>query len=258
MLKEEDICYICHGPHNKKEELVMPCDQCNAYVHMKCIQEQLEKKDYNCGNCRKKFETTTKKQFDRTRCLNGCGYGMIIVIMAIINCIGLPLLYLGSSITDFGWIQFAALLLLVPPVVYTTTHHSQCCCAWYWTVPCWRWYTVCVTESSCICTGYGMQDFTKKMNVIQLVVTVAIEIVIVVSGHLIGNPILIWLYDIDEWFTWRTGLAGLVVWYIVLTTLLIIYFGCYCLALCFIDHYSEQTVVIKGLEKNKYGSVVNV
>jgi hypothetical protein len=254
-MEEKDLCYICL---DHKGTLVAPCTQCNALVHKKCIQEQLDRKNYTCGACQKRFETENKRKVNYHDCRGGFGYIVLMIILTITNWIGMPLLYFGTTVTDFDSMALASFLLLLPVIITISTSQFPCCGQWYWTDPCWRWYTVCCANNGCCCVNHHYNGWNKKKYVIQSIMAVVLEIVLVVVSHLIGNPILIWLYDIDEWFTWRTSLAGLVACYIVVGILMILYFGLCCPLCCLLDHYSEDRVVIKNLKKTKKKKVIDV
>lgn len=253
--QEKDTCYVCLS---SKGTLVIPCIRCNGLVHKKCIQEQLDRGNYICGACKQRFDTENKKIVNYHQCMGSCGQGFLMFILMIINWFGMPLLYFGSSLVDFDSLALASLLLLLPVMVTISTSQFPCCWKWYWDDPCWRWHDIWFNKRDCCCIGYGEQGWSKKKYTIQSVFLIVFEIVLVVVSHLIGNPILDWLYDIDESFTWRTSLAGLIICYIVFGILMIIYFCCYCPCKCVLARYSEDKVVIKNLDKRKNNQTLNV
>src|SRR3990172_13214280 len=94
------LCYICLD-QKKTKDLIKPCDTCNIVAHVDCIQAQLDKKNFKCGVCRTKFNTTKKTKINYHDCCRGCGSIMLNIFFEIINWIGLPILYFGKTLVDF-------------------------------------------------------------------------------------------------------------------------------------------------------------
>lgn len=251
--EKDDRCYICLDEDSDKD-LIQPCQHCNTFVHITCIQEQLDRKNYKCGSCRKNFETKTKRKINHKKCMKGCGGVLLHIFLELMNWIGLTLFFFGATVADFDAIAIMGWFLLIPLQICTTVMYVGCW-GWYWTEPCWKWYTVCRNDSSynCfpMCSNHDRRDYDKTRSLKQKAVTLVAEILIVVFCHLVGHPLLIWAKDIDEWFTWRTSFTGLVLFYVVVASLAALYFGIYVPILYSIDRYSDQTVVLKHLDKKK-------
>ena len=74
---------------------------------------------------------------------------------------------------------------------------------------------------------------------------------LVLSSHIIGSPLLKSVIHVDEFFTWRTSLTGLIFYAIIVATPFVFYFviykiiGYYILYgiyKCFRDYYSYDTI----------------
>lgn len=79
---------------------------------------------------------------------------------------------------------------------------------------------------------------------------------LIVIAHLIGNPIIKSVYGMNVPFTWRTSLAGLVVYYIIIgvfLVILIIGLIFRCIYIITIESFSTQKeflgVVVEPSEK---------
>ncbi len=74
----------------------------------------------------------------------------------------------------------------------------------------------------------------------------SIVILIVSLAHIIGYPIIKFIFNRDDFFTWRTSLAGLVVYYIILGIILLIIIiakSAPAIYNCTIEKFSEPQVI---------------
>lgn len=237
-MEEKDVCYIClHGEDDKENgEFVIACGQCRKSVHMECIQKQVDHELMECGNCKKKIgvnleyeEFDTEEFIDDTK--NVCKYTGYILwyIFYTGHVIAVSILLLGKSVIDPKFSNFGTIFMTLVPFAALLQYPPYCM---YYPKKC-----VVVCEGVCEWCDYRCYDAdedeetdTSCMNTwkshVFIVCLMILELIIVGTSHAIGSPIIKWLYKKDEMFTWRTGLAGIICYYmagaIVLITWLIL------------------------------------
>ena len=59
----------------------------------------------------------------------------------------------------------------------------------------------------------------------------------VIFAHIIGYPIIKYIYNKDDFFTWRTSLAGFIVYYIIIASILV-----FSIIFCCIYHICHYTI----------------
>ena len=103
-----EVCYICREEIVDDDDVIKPC-KCSMRTHKKCVNEQLEKGDIKCGQCREDYEVDVVKTVNYQFISN-----FVLVILAILPPIELCILIsfnetLKSSIIVYG--TFIALLI---------------------------------------------------------------------------------------------------------------------------------------------------
>ena len=56
----------------------------------------------------------------------------------------------------------------------------------------------------------GDENYRRNKNIVTMLILALFQMWIILISHCIGYPIVLWLFDVDEFFTWRTSMAGLV------------------------------------------------
>lgn len=211
-----DICYICLSD---KPPLVVACDECDAPVHQKCINEQVRQGNNECGKCREELDYNKVDSINYNECGKDTLMGIVTIFYWIITLVGLPLLGLGKSVADFEdggigtifmTIGFSALFLQCPP-----------CCGY--TIAFNKWI-----HWDCQCIQNRYYEGRYK-NVVTMLILALFQILVILISHCIGYPIILWVFDINEFFTWRTSMAGYVCILILIIgviTILIFVFWC--------------------------------
>jgi hypothetical protein len=207
-------CYICQQ-EDLITNLVRPCtnEECKATAHRKCLSEQVDAEgtqEHLCGSCRTPLAYRSKSIKKRECCcfFIKIGYLAIMMIMGFMtiflmslgtdanmdmkNCTflclhgnldcceyNLGMLFVGSLLISFLFFQ-----LFVPG-------YSRRCGMSYDIFHCG-----CIDRSK-----------IKYKKYITIFIMFLFTNVIIIINHLLGALILLH-YDINEFFTYRTGLMG--------------------------------------------------
>ena len=223
----EEVCYICLSNNG---DLITPCQQCKKPVHKDCIEEQINH-DSRCGNCRNNLPVIQKREIQWSKCCIDFGKVLYLIWFHIFTLIGLQLLALGKTIINWEEGAIATIFIVFPFAGFF--QYPPCC---YYDMFFWRRDETDRTN-----------NYKSRRSYITILGVMIFEIIIIVIAHGIGHPIILFLFGIDEFFTWRTSLAGLISIYILVATGLIILcigaVGC-CIKDCIKDSYSSTTTVL--------------
>ena len=196
-----DRCYICLS---SKEPLVYPCKQCHAPVHEDCIQKQIDY-DTKCGTCKKNLPLKEQKTLNTQGCYRDIGLLFLSIFFFAYQIVGINLLIVGSGIgnNDFNIESIFSMMLYMPMMFLL-----QC--------PPWFHYNLFFWEED-----YYNENLKK--SVLTIIGIIILEPIVIMFGHGVGYPIVRYMFGYDEFFTWRTSMAGGVVVYAILIFLSIIW-----------------------------------
>lgn len=227
------ICYICL---QSTGNFVRPCDntKCSARCHRECIATQISYNNAKCGVC-KQHIVKKPGEINRKKCWGMCCYNFIKVLydlcMLTIGSIIVFLMALGKTIT-VPWVNCGKVSPCDDGAVGTI----------FFVVPFlamfWQ-FRLCKCEGKCcvyhifICESIKHRMKCKSRLTIFIMFLIANMLVFVAHG--IGYPIIRFYFHKDEFFTWRTSLAGFVIYAIIIAAGLIC-FVIYCIYYCIEDH----------------------
>ncbi len=265
---EEITCYICLDTHNKKRnQLISGCSntKCSARVHQKCINKRIKSKKskhtIKCDYCTNKMNVKRERVTNYGKCCKSvCGsiWGHIYVIFYWVYVIILmPILALGHSAVkpDHGWLMFLTYItpLIFGFVLQWPLNCGDGCGCWRYEFSCTKFPYQCFKGTSmCGCScgkGCCLIEYDEnyklpaKRTFTTIMVLMMIEAGVIMAAHGIGASIVKKMYGIDSFFTWRSGLAGMIVVYIVLVFIFVILSIMGCVGCC-LKHYKEERIVI--------------
>lgn len=211
-MNDIDICYICKKPG---EDLVKPCAtvNCPNRSHRICTAQQF-KSGRKCDECQEPIIQVITKNFNTYRCCQIYLQRLFLIFMVICGPLSVILLTLGKTLTT--WIicpdrappnyrtcddlAGVGILISLPlsMVFYQFPNCCYCCC--------------CPYDIFCCAPLNKILKYKSELTMGTLYL---LSYALVLLAHGIGYPIIKSLFGIDEFFTWRTSMAGFIVYYII-------------------------------------------
>lgn len=228
----QNICYLCMQSDGI---LITPCTQCSVLAHEKCINEQLKHNNLECGQCKSKLSTTSVKKLNYKSCCHNIT-SIILVLLSWLSLITLPLLILGSTVTNWEPVGLYVMLLLIPVCPYLFIQ----------TLPNTKNYLAFRNQDGKFNIHFVNEqnnEFSETRYQKHLLGTIVISHLLVFMAHVIGYPILIWLFDIKEFFTWKSGFAGVIIFYLLVLVGALLYM-LFLLVKHIIKSNMKETIVI--------------
>jgi len=244
---DESECGICMV---QKKQLVRPCanTRCAGRVCDECLKTQYLQTNKKCGFCRENIVVNKKnKNFNVDRCCRSFTKAIYTILITFVGTIGIILLALGKSIMswtpcpnsgklcDSGGIGTVFLVLPFAvayyqfPIWYRKGFDYECCCRC-----CCRSYNIFCCES--------LKNKIKYKSYVTMGILFLISVSLVLLAHAIGHPIVKNIFGIDMPFTWRSSMAGLIIYYIIIVCAMgcwIIYTTVRCICRVTEEHFSE-------------------
>jgi hypothetical protein len=212
-MSNNDKCYACLDTDG---EFVRPCanPQCTATIHPTCLQQQYQS-NKNCGICREPIITHQVKirgQFNETKCCGAC----IKVLFLVIGTIGLfsllimmalgntSMLWIRCNNTKFSTKQF----YLCDDIGILTIFATLPFIAMILLSPRWLYQYYDCDNDACLNNSYS--------PCLVYVAKYVVAIMFIIGAHAIGTTLLKEYFQMHEFFTWRSYLAGFVVYCLIL------------------------------------------
>ncbi len=245
-------CYVCK---QMKSHVVKPCKtkNCSARICPECIKIQV--KTYNntkCGLCTKQIVITRKAEINYNKCLEAYIKIFYVLFMFVIGPIITFLNALGKTI-NLRWINcnpttspcddgavgtiFFVILFIIPIWQGHLTGDGCCKCSECSCAKCG-----CRPGKCCrydiFCCG-SLRQKLKYKSYLTILIMFFISNGLIVLAHCIGQPIIKSLFNNDDFYTWRTSLAGFVLYtgLIALGFIMIIIYGIY---QCLMDNAKQN------------------
>ena len=242
----EDSCYICL---TNEKNLRRPCGntQCTARICFECITKQYQTENKKCGICQSAIVKTENKKFDLSTCCEWYIKLFYILFMTIGGSIGLVLLALGRTVTTpwiecgppdktpcdslgAGWLIFFVLVFSLMfwqfPLCYMTNTKNDK--LFY----CWKYNIFCCKS---------IKNKIRYKSYITMAIMYVIACLLILLAHLIGYPIVKSLFGHNLPFSWRSCVAGMLVYCIIVgfIILCLIIFGTVrCIYRSTVDNFS--------------------
>lgn len=219
----EEICNLCNQLGIK---LIKSCNnpKCLAKSHSKCLTVQHKLGNTSCKLCKKSIKI--KKEFNKIKCLKFY-FGIIYTFLMLIGgSIAIVLLSLGKTVNS--WVTSGC------NVWKEGQNPNPCDNGALFTILCVLPFIFSIWQIPQLYCGsnsyYRYNIFfclkpyknTKGRAYVSMAILFLILNSIVILAHVIGYPIIKFIFNKDDFFTWRTSLAGFVVYYIILGTILLI------------------------------------
>ena len=205
------VCYACLSESESlvDKDLVRPCtnENCTARIHKECLAQQLKSDIKMCGICQSPIHVNEDTEFNKTNCVIYFLKRICNILILLIGPSVLILLALGKTITNWqscsgpsngpcddwaiGTIFFTVLLwpLFFQFQICDCKYHIFCCAS--------------------------IKQKLKWKSIITMNIMFVISCGLVILAHCIGYPIIKYMFELDEFFTWRTSLAGFVCYSII-------------------------------------------
>jgi hypothetical protein len=257
--KKRDKCYICLSKHDKKN-MINPCLTCKKPIHKDCIQRQLDYNNKRCGNCRADLPVIENKKFNTNNCCKDTWWGILGLILNIINIGSVCLMAFGLSLQD--WINgipnndrgHYIVFLVVALFPFLSTLQFPPCC-YYHIFP---WFKIRYLFKC----RFGIEtngdeddedgensDDGQDVNVrerrhigksyLTTFIIIFIECCILLIAHGLGYPIMVYLFNENKFFTWHTSLAGLCILYSITLVGILIIAPIYWSVKCIVKSYTD-------------------
>lgn len=233
---DQNICYACF---TNEKKLLRPCNNtlCTARLCEDCLMKQYSTKNIKCGICRSPFSVTQiSEEFDASECCSWYTKFFYMFFMMIGGLVGLVLLALARTVTN-PWVQceknvspcddgamgliIFTLLFALMYFQFPLCHDADCsrgipgrCCKY--NIFCW----------------FTNKNKIKHKSYLTMAIMYFFACMLILLAHGIGYPIVKSVYGYDLPFTWRSSLAGFVVYFIIIGFILVglIIFGIgYCI-----------------------------
>lgn len=242
-------CYICL---NGTGQLVRPCNNnlCSARCHQDCLKKQVVYNKPKCGICQGRIVRNAKK-INVNKC---CKTYMKLIYVFLMISIGSALTImnaLGKTVAT-TWIQCHISTPCDDGAVLTILLTLFFFCMSFWQGHLWSCGrdTPCCDCTSCkkccvydiFCCG-TLRSQLKYKSYMTIFIMFLISNSLICLAHMIGYPIIKHLYGKDDFFTWRTSLAGYVV-YMIIGGIGIIGFLLYAIFIC-----------IRQATENEFGEI---
>jgi hypothetical protein len=237
--EEEEVdkteCYICLGTDGP---FVRPCSntRCTIRGHKECIAKQAQKTNDKCP-CSTKFVSTSK--VDRKRCWSLCCHRFIKVFLHLFIMIGgsiaTVLMALGKTVVN-PWIQCGPRYEVHPcddgavgTIFFTFLFFPLF----------WQFHCRCNPNVDKCCRYHIFKcDDLKDRMIFKSKLTMFIMLLganlLVIFAHLIGYFPIKYYFHKDDFFTWRTSLAGFII-YAMIIALLLLALAIWCIYKCIED-----------------------
>jgi hypothetical protein len=245
-------CYACLEVKNRMIKLCQT-DGCTGRICNECVTQQIRNKDKKCGLCR--GDAIVSYTINLKKC--GVAYGKMIYLwfMFVVGSISIFLNALGKTVVG-PWIRCGGgdvncddlgvlLIFLTFPFLLLffqnfCCNDCNCCpCCYNSKRKCWRYDLFCCS----------FRDKIKYKTYISLFLMICITNIVIMIAHFIGYFIVKYKFGRDDFYTWRTSLAGFVVYWIVIG------FG----ILCFVIYHIYECLMFDAGErfgKVEYGQVM--
>lgn len=228
-----ETCYVCE---KSEGELFRPCGTttCTSRAHRACIELQ-SKAGKKC-ECQGPIVCIANKNFNLTKCCELYTKIFYAIFMVICGPISVILLSLGKTFIR-PWItcppgppnyatcdDLGVLLIFISLPLGMMFYQFPPCC-----------------EYSIFCCG-PLKQIIKWKSQLTTSILYLLSYGLVILAHGIGYGIIKSMFGIDEFFTWRTSMAGFVVYYIICATIIvvtIIICTCCCIYTSTVDNFTE-------------------
>ena len=227
-------CYVCK---EMKDYVVRPCNnsKCSAIICRECIKQQVGTyQDNKCGVCREPIVIVKRGEINYTKCLESYIKIFYVIFMFFGGAIITFLNALGKTI-NIRWINcdvspcddgavgtiFFVILFLIP----IWQGHLTCCKGNDVGCKC-----IGCSEDRCRhnkCCRYdifccsSLRQKLKYKSYLTILIMFFISNALIALAHVIGQPIIKSMFNKDDVYTWRTSLAGFVVYTGLLIVILI-------------------------------------
>lgn len=241
----DDKCYLCLENTGK---LVRPCsnNNCKSRAHRNCLKDQIEKQTGKnkgkCGVCKSTI-VKTKNNFNEKRCCTSTLKVVYVLLLTIVGSVLTFMMALGKTINN-KWVSCSngdkdvhpcddgavGTIFYTIPFVFLFYQYHLCKCGG----------RACGKYSIFCCDS--IKDKLKYKTYITMFVMFLISNCLIFLAHGIGYPIIKHMFHMDVFFTWRTSLAGFIVYTIILTAIMIIsLIGCTSMLIinCIKDEFTE-------------------
>lgn len=209
---EENKCYICL---NTEGSLVRPCNNslCTATVHPLCIEEQY-KLLKQCGVCRS--DIIKRNKFNKFRCFQYY-YQCCLLILSILVCILSPLAFVILSLGKSPFnIKFCTNLELnIKEISCENEAPFSILISFVLSIPFMSYVYTTFIMDKCNNQNSMYWSVWKPLNLF------TIPVIYILLCHSVGYFIIKYILDIDEFFTYKTSLAGVVLTVIILIILIL-------------------------------------
>lgn len=241
----QNICYVCLDTE-KRDPLVKPCStlNCSAVAHDICIEQQYQSENLKCGICRAPVIKNSNRVFNTKKCCISYIKLLYTMFMVIGGSILLILLSLGTTVKSFVLCgdhkevhpcdtgAIGTILLTLPYILLFFQIPWGCC----------RYNIFCC-----------LKDKPKYKPYLTMGIMFFVSSLLILLAHGIGYPIIKHMFGMDVFFTWRTSLAGTIVYAIIIGTILIC-----SIVLCVIQNIHKATTYKFTETEVNYGTLVEV
>lgn len=207
-------------------KLVRPCDnpQCSGRVHPECAKTQYQsnnksKSNKKCGNCTKPIVVKRTTKFNKNKCCGAYAKIFFVAFMIIIGSPAITILALGKTITT-KWVQCNPNIHPCDDGAVGTILFSLLFILLFWQFPRCCFEKGCCWKYDIFCYG-DLRSRIGYKPYLTMIIMYLISAGLIVLAHCIGYPIVKSMFGMDVFFTWRTSLAGFIVYSIVVATLVI-------------------------------------
>lgn len=220
---ENHPCYACLEVKNRMIKLCKT-DGCNGRICNECVKKQIQTKNNKCGLCR--GDAVISYAINFKKCGLAYGKGIYLGFMFVLGIISVFLNALGKTVVT-PWIKCKGgvnetcddlgvlLIFLTFPFVllffqgFCCDSCCFCCDCCYWgnnKRKCWRYDLFCCS----------FRDKIKYKTYITLFLMICISNILIMFAHFIGYFIVKHKFGKDDFYTWRTSLAGIVVFWMII------------------------------------------
>lgn len=257
-------CYICKGTDGI---LVRPCtnSKCNARAHRACISQQvLKTKSKNNDKCACSNKIAQTSKVNRKMCWSVCCYNLAKLLSFIFlffgSMLSVVLMALGNTITmewikcqngkvspcddgAAGTIFFSFLFFPLFLQFHCKDNYGDKCCSYN------------------IFRRCGIENKVPHKSKLTMLIMLLITHGLIFLAHCIGHPIIKYYFHKDVFFTWRTSLAGFIVYSMIIALALIVW-TTYCIYFCVEDCAArsfaevEYGVEVKEIEESEDSPLV--
>ncbi len=252
-------CYACK---QMKHHVVKPCKtpNCSARICRECIKIQVATYDNKkCGVCTKPVVVTRKGEINYNKCLEAYIKIFYVLFMFVIGPIITFLNALGKTI-NIRWVNcnpnvspcddgavgtiFFVVLFIIP---IWQGHLFQCCCK------CRCGDCGCRPNKCCRYDIFCYEPLRNKLkykSYLTILIMFFISNALIVLAHCLGQPIIKSLFNNDDFYTWRTSLAGFILYtgIIAFGFIIVLIYGIY---RCLMDDAKQKFTDVE------YGVVVH-